>query len=85
MGGSVKKGSKGYLIAFWGKHEVEDRNDPDKTKAVPFLKFYTVFKRILHVADGLIAATAVQHGFHLMTRNIADVEVTGALLLNPWD
>ena len=43
MGGSVKKGSKGYPIAYWGKHDVEDRNDPDKTKAVPFLKSYTVF------------------------------------------
>jgi predicted nucleic acid-binding protein len=35
-------------------------------------------------ADGLIAATARQHGLHVMTRNTADFEPTGVLLLNPW-
>jgi hypothetical protein len=35
-------------------------------------------------ADGLIAATARRHGLHVMTRNTADFEATGALLLNPW-
>ncbi|NOY42276.1 MAG: type II toxin-antitoxin system VapC family toxin [Planctomycetes bacterium] len=35
--------------------------------------------------DGLIAATAIQHGLHLMTRNVADFELTGAMLINPWD
>jgi len=41
--------------------------------------------KTLHVADGLIAATAIQHGLHLMTRNLTDFEVTRALLLNPWN
>ena len=40
---------------------------------------------ILAAADGLIAATALRHGLHLMTRNVKDFEVTGVLLLNPWD
>ncbi len=35
-------------------------------------------------ADGLIAATALRHGLRVMTRNTADFEPTGALLLNPW-
>jgi len=35
--------------------------------------------------DGLIAATAIQHGLHLMTRNVADFEPTGVLLINPWE
>ena len=35
--------------------------------------------------DGLIAATAIRHGLHLMTRNVADFEATGAMLVNPWD
>ena len=35
--------------------------------------------------DGLIAATAIQHGLHLMTRNVADFEPTGAMLINPWE
>lgn len=40
--------------------------------------------RIISVSDGLIAATARCHGLHVMTRNIADFEPTGALLINPW-
>ncbi len=35
--------------------------------------------------DGLIAATSLRHGLHLMTRNVADFEPTGVMLLNPWN
>lgn len=35
--------------------------------------------------DGLLAATALRHGLHLMTRNVADFEATGVMLINPWD
>jgi predicted nucleic acid-binding protein len=35
-------------------------------------------------SDGLIAATARRHGLHVMTRNTADFEPTGALVINPW-
>ncbi len=35
--------------------------------------------------DGLIAATALVHGFTVVTRNVADFEPTGVSLLNPWD
>lgn len=41
--------------------------------------------RPLPAIDGLIAATALRHGLHLMTRNVAHFELTGALLINPWD
>ena len=40
--------------------------------------------RTVHAADGLIAATALRHGLRVMTRNAADFEPTGVLLLNPW-
>lgn len=40
--------------------------------------------RIISVSDGLIAATARRYGLHVMTRNIADFEPTGAMLFNPW-
>ena len=36
-------------------------------------------------SDGLIAATALAHGLHVMTRNVADFKSTGILLLNPWE
>lgn len=35
-------------------------------------------------ADGLIAATAIRNGLHVMTRNIRDFEPTGAMLIDPW-
>ena len=38
----------------------------------------------LHAADGLIAATAIQHGLHVMTRNVRHFDATGVLILNPW-
>ena len=41
--------------------------------------------RVIHASDGLIAATALRNGMHLMTRNIADFEPSGALLINPWE
>ena len=34
--------------------------------------------------DALIAATALVHGMTVVTRNRADFEATGVLLLNPW-
>jgi len=40
--------------------------------------------RIVPASDGLIAATALRHGLHVMTRNTEDFESTGVLLLNPW-
>jgi len=40
--------------------------------------------RNIPAIDGLIAATARRHGLHVMTRNEADFEYAGVLLLNPW-
>lgn len=36
-------------------------------------------------ADGLMAATAIVHDLTFVTRNVRDVQDTGARLLNPWD
>jgi predicted nucleic acid-binding protein len=35
--------------------------------------------------DALIAATALVHGLTVVTRNLADFEPTGALVINPWN
>jgi predicted nucleic acid-binding protein len=40
--------------------------------------------RSLHVVDGLIAATAHVFGLTVVTRNVADFEVTLAPVINPW-
>ncbi len=37
------------------------------------------------VRDGLIAATALVHGMTVVTRNEADFEPTGVVILNPWN
>jgi hypothetical protein len=35
-------------------------------------------------ADGLIAATALDRGLTLVTRNVTDFDPFGVSLLNPW-
>lgn len=40
--------------------------------------------KIIRMADGLIAATALTHNLYIMTRNTADFKLTGTLLINPW-
>jgi len=41
--------------------------------------------KTISVPDGLIAATAIRHGLHVMTRNVSDFEETEAMLINPWE
>jgi len=38
----------------------------------------------LGVVDGLIAATALHHGYTVVTRNVGDFRKTGVALLNAW-
>ena len=40
--------------------------------------------RSLPVIDTLIAATAIEHGLTLATRNAIDVAATGAAIFDPW-
>ena len=35
--------------------------------------------------DAMIAASALEHGFTIVTRNETDFESTGVLLVNPWE
>jgi len=34
--------------------------------------------------DAMIAATAIEHKFTVVTRNVADFAQTGVMLINPW-
>ncbi len=40
--------------------------------------------RPLPAIDSLLAATALQHGLHLVTRNQRDFELPGLEVINPW-
>ena len=39
----------------------------------------------LNTADGQIAATALEHGLTLVTRNVNDFRDLGVTLFNPWE
>jgi predicted nucleic acid-binding protein len=41
--------------------------------------------RIVKIADGLIAATALEHDLTLVTRNVRDFSGFGVSIFNPWD
>ena len=41
--------------------------------------------RPLSVADGIIAATAFEHGLTVVTRNDKDFQGLGVSILNPWE
>jgi len=41
--------------------------------------------RVIPVSDGLLAATALEHGLTLVTRAISHREPAGADLFNPWE
>ena len=41
--------------------------------------------RPLSMADGLIAATALEHGLTLATRNVRDYEDMGLTIFDPWE
>lgn len=39
---------------------------------------------IIPAVDGLLAATALKQGMHIMTRNNKHFEASGVFVLNPW-
>lgn len=41
--------------------------------------------RPMQIADAQIAATSLEHGLTLVTRNLRHFEALGVALINPWD
>jgi len=56
-GGYVKRGEKAQIAVFWKMMEVEDENNPDRKKSIPFLRYYSVFE-INTQAEGLSSKRA---------------------------
>lgn len=42
-GGTVRKGSKGVPVVYWGSLESDELNDEGEARTVRFLRYYTVF------------------------------------------
>lgn len=53
----------------WGRLTIEA-----KKKGIP-----------VTTADGLIAATAIEHNLAVVTRNVTDFARCGAAIINPWE
>lgn len=59
-------------------------------RILPLKDYATTVCAALHVPDprserdAMIAATAIEHGFTVVTRNMQDFINTGVPLLNPW-
>jgi len=59
-------------------------------RVLPFTEGVAMRCASLHVPDrrsdrdSMIAATALEHGFAVVTRNVRDFEGTGTKLHNPW-
>lgn len=68
----------GQLVNTYG-----DRIAPITTEVAEVWGRLNVTER-LPVVDGLMAATALTHGWTLVTRNVRDVAPTGVRLLNPF-
>lgn len=41
--------------------------------------------RLIPAIDSLLAATALEHGLIVATRNVHDFEATGVSIINPWE
>ncbi len=59
-------------------------------RILPFTEHTAAICAALHIPnpraerDAMIAASAIEHGFTVVTRNSADFMETGVRLLNPW-
>ncbi|MFJ2483945.1 type II toxin-antitoxin system VapC family toxin [Pseudomonas sp. NPDC087598] len=79
---------QGQVLRLWLKRHVVPAFD---TRILPIDAAVAIRCASLHVpdraseSDALIAATALVHGFTVVTRNTGDFHSSGVALINPWD
>lgn len=82
-----KDGPQGRILRAWLGAVLEAFAD----RVLPFSMETALLCAAMHVPDqrsfrdSMIAATARQHGFTLVTRNFADFTGLGVSLVNPWE
>lgn len=78
QGNALRTWLSGVRVAFAGR-------------ILPFTETTAPVCASLHVPDprserdAMIAATAIEHGFTVVTRNVSDYVDTGVALVNPWN
>ncbi len=78
QGSALRAWLSGVRVAFAGR-------------ILPFTETTAPVCASLHVPDprserdAMIAATAMEHGFTVVTRNVSDFVDTGVALVNPWN
>lgn len=82
-----RKDAAGAMLRSWLEQHVlpefSGRTLPiDTAVAQRCARFHVPDKR--GERDAIIAATALVHGMTVVTRNVADFQSTGAIILNPW-
>jgi predicted nucleic acid-binding protein len=73
-------GKRRVQLEDWFEHELLE-SFRSRSRSVT----KTTADRWAAIADGLIAATALEHELSLVTRNIRDFADTGATIFNPWE
>jgi predicted nucleic acid-binding protein len=84
--GPKKKALSSWLAGL--ESQFEDRILPIDTETARIWGELTTRAQksgvIIPSTDGLLAATALRYGLHVMTRNTRHFEASGALIIDPW-
>ena len=75
---------EGDLLGTFGKRVLAVNREIADRWAVLFASLQRQ-GRPLATIDGLIAATALEHGLTMVTRDVNDFAGTGVTIFNPWD
>ena len=89
----IPSGSRKTQLLTWLNHDLLERFqnrilDLDLATASTWGRLQAKSElagRPMPAIDGQIAATGVFHNLSIATRNISDMEISGALLHNPWE